>query len=56
MEDRYHLLSAPELAGEHSFIRWVIHGENQTEWIKWQQTYPDRTPSWKKQSLSSGQW
>src|SRR6188768_169844 len=44
MENRYHLLSAPELAGEHHFIRWVIHGENQTEWMKWQQTFPDRTP------------
>ena len=43
MEDRYHLLSAPELAGEHHFIRWVIHGENQSAWTRWLQTHPDRT-------------
>ncbi len=42
MEDRYKLLSAPELAGEDSFIRWVMHGENHLQWTQWQQTYPER--------------
>ncbi|MEP6794748.1 MAG: FecR domain-containing protein [Saprospiraceae bacterium] len=42
MEDRYKLLSAPELAGEDSFIRWVQYGENDQAWIQWQQSYPDR--------------
>ena len=44
MEDRYILLSAPELAGEESFIRWVINGENHRKWIQWQQTFPERVP------------
>lgn len=42
MEDRYKLFSAPELAGEESFIRWVQHGDNDQAWIQWQQSYPDR--------------
>jgi len=42
MEDRYKLLSAPELAGEDSFIRWVMNGENHMPWTQWQQTNPER--------------
>ncbi len=42
MEDKYKLYSAPELAGEDSFISWVQHGENDHVWVQWQQSYPDR--------------
>jgi transmembrane sensor len=42
MEDRYKLFSAPELAGENSFIQWVQHGENDQAWTQWQQSYPER--------------
>ncbi len=44
MEDRYKLLSAPELAGEDSFIRWVQLGDDDQAWTQWQQTYPDLKP------------
>lgn len=43
MEDKYKLFSASELAGEDSFIRWVMHGENDQAWIQWLKTYPDRS-------------
>ena len=42
MEDRYKLLSAPEIAGEDSFIRWVMHGENDLQWTQWQQAFPEQ--------------
>ncbi|HZV70558.1 MAG TPA: FecR domain-containing protein [Saprospiraceae bacterium] len=42
MEDRYKLLSAPEIAGEDSFIRWVMHGENDLQWTQWKQEFPDQ--------------
>lgn len=42
MEDRYKSLSAPELAGEDSFIHWIMKGENHLQWTQWQQTFPER--------------
>ena len=41
MEDRYTSMSAPELAGEDSFIRWIIKGENNEQWLQWQQAHPN---------------
>jgi ferric-dicitrate binding protein FerR (iron transport regulator) len=42
MEDRYKSFSSSELAGEDSFIQWVMLGENHQQWTQWQQTYPER--------------
>ncbi|MFZ1676675.1 MAG: FecR domain-containing protein [Saprospiraceae bacterium] len=42
MEDRYKLFSAPELAGEDSFIRWIQLGDDDLAWTQWQQSYPER--------------
>ncbi len=41
MEDKYKTLTAPELAAEDAFIRWVIKGENDQQWILWQQNNPE---------------
>ena len=43
MEDRYKSLSAPELAGEDSFIRWVLEGENHQQWTLWLESNPERS-------------
>ncbi|MEO6130337.1 MAG: FecR domain-containing protein [Saprospiraceae bacterium] len=43
MEDKYKIQTAPELAGEDSFIRWVRNGEHHQAWLDWQQVSPDRT-------------
>ena len=40
MEDRYKILSAPELAGEDSFIRWILAGENHVQWTQWLESNP----------------
>ena len=44
MEDRYTLMSAPELAGEDTFIRWVINQEGHDTWTQWLQRHPERSP------------
>lgn len=43
MEDKYKSFSAPEIAGEDSFIRWVRHGENHPQWTQWLQSNPERS-------------
>jgi transmembrane sensor len=35
MEDRFHAYSSSTLAGEESFIRWVLHGEGADQWQQW---------------------
>lgn len=40
MEDKYKSMSAPELAGEDSFIRWITKEENNPQWLQWKQTNP----------------
>ena len=32
MENRYTTYTSIQLAGEESFIRWVLHGENEVQW------------------------
>ena len=41
MEDKYKTLTAPELAAEDAFIRWVLKGENDDRWISWQNNNPE---------------
>lgn len=45
MEDKYKSLSVTELAAEDAFIRWVIKGENDQQWILWQHNNPERAES-----------
>lgn len=40
MEDKYTHMSAPELAGEDAFIRWVINQEGHDTWNQWLQLHP----------------
>jgi len=42
MEDRYHAYSSSILAGEESFIRWVLHGECADQWHQWISLHHDR--------------
>ena len=41
MEDKYTTMSAPELAGEDTFIRWVLYNEDHDSWVQWQQNHPE---------------
>ena len=43
MEDKYKLLTGSELATEDAFIKWVIKGENNHQWILWQAKNPEQT-------------
>ena len=45
MEDKYKSLTAPELAAEDAFIRWVIKGENDPQWNLWQLHNPQQAES-----------
>ncbi len=44
MEDKYTNMSAPELAGEDAFIRWVLNKESHDSWSHWQQNHPEYSP------------
>ncbi len=44
MEDKYKNMSAPELAGDDAFIRWVRNQDDHDTWSKWQQRHPEQAP------------
>lgn len=37
-------MSAPELAGDDAFIRWVLNQDDHDIWSKWQQHHPEQAP------------
>jgi ferric-dicitrate binding protein FerR (iron transport regulator) len=45
MEDKYKSMSAPELAGEDAFIRYVLKAEDQQSWTKWLEQHPGKQKS-----------
>ena len=45
MEDKYKSMSAPEMAGEDAFIRWVLNNEDHQSWSDWQVQHPEKQNS-----------
>ena len=41
MENRYTTFTSIQLAGEESFIRWVMHGENEVQWNRLLEQNPE---------------
>lgn len=41
MQNQYHSYTPIMLAGEDSFIRWVLHGEGHDTWSAWMNTDPE---------------